>query len=123
MTAGRNAGEGRIGLEKKSPQLALLGIKFGGEIADVSGLDLVRLDFRAGDRVGDDLAHDVDEVLALARPITGEVALGAAEDIDGRLFHCAISLYERAAQARYRMIQTIETAPKLPSGEATPIAT
>ena len=44
MARGRDAGELRVDLEKERVDLALLAIKLGGEIADMCGLYLVRLD-------------------------------------------------------------------------------
>src|SRR5277367_6113290 len=87
VPAGRDTRKRRIGLQEESSQLALLRIELSGEVTDVRGLHFMRFDLRGRDRVGDDFAHDVDEVFAFARPVAGEVTLGAAKDINGRLFH------------------------------------
>src|SRR5579863_695638 len=75
MTRGRQAGEGRIEFEEKCPELSLLRIEFGGEITDVRGLDVARLQAAGTERGRRRLTHHFDKVLAFLVPVAREIAL------------------------------------------------
>src|SRR5690606_10049025 len=63
VAAGGDAAEGGVRLEEEGADVALLRVQLGGEVADVGGLDLLRVEL--GDLEGalDGLAHHRDEVL------------------------------------------------------------
>ena len=67
--------------------MALLGVEFGGEIADVGGLDLAGLDPRRLHRTDGRLAHPGDEMLALLGPVAGEIGLRSTKDVYRRRAH------------------------------------
>ena len=93
MTAGRQSGKSRIDLDEKRADMALLGVQLGGEVADVSGLDFLRLDFGSFERGQGRLAHHRDEMLAFFRPIAGKVGLRSAQYVYRRWFcHRALLL-------------------------------
>ena len=82
VTPGRQAGERRIDVDEKGAEVPLHGVELGGEVADVADLDLFGLDAGRCQPAGDGLADHRRDVLALLRPVAGEVGLVAAEDVD-----------------------------------------
>ena len=68
---------------KKAPEVALHAVELGGEVADVSALDLLGRDLAAARvRPSTRLAHQRREVLVLLRPVAGEVGLVSTENVD-----------------------------------------
>src|SRR5713101_8041784 len=66
--------------------MSLLGVKLSREVADVRGLNFLRLDTGCLERAQSRLAHHRDEVLAFFRPVAGKVGLRSAQDVHRRRF-------------------------------------
>ena len=72
--------------------MTLLGVKLGGEVADVRGLDFVAARSSvASSAPNSRLAHHRHEVLVFFRPIAGEVGLRSAQNVYRRWFLMARS--------------------------------
>src|SRR5690606_875629 len=65
-------------------EMALHAVELGGEVADVSALDLFGRDLAGLERAPHALAHQGGEVLVLLRPVAREVGLIAAQHVDFR---------------------------------------
>src|SRR5216683_7931536 len=84
MPAGRESRKRRIDFNEERPDMTLLGVQFGGEVADVRGLDLARLDICGFERGERRLTHHGDEMFAFFGPIAGKVGLRSAQYVHWR---------------------------------------
>jgi hypothetical protein len=82
VSRGRHLSQVRMQMAKETAELALTNKKLGDKISDMTYVDLARLNSRIRDGVQGDLFKKVKGRLPLPGDVAGEIALGAAENVN-----------------------------------------
>src|SRR5579872_10513 len=86
MAAGRESVECGIDLEEKRADMSLMRIQFGGEVADVRGLDFLRINLCGVERAEHGFAHRAYKMFTFLGPVAGEVSLRSTQNVHGSRF-------------------------------------
>ena len=81
VARGRQTGERRVGLDQKCSEMPLHRVELGGEVADVTNLDVTGINLSRLEPAAHCFAQHGDDVLVLLRPVAREVGLVAAENV------------------------------------------
>ena len=97
VAGGGDAGEPGKRCCQESTEVALIAEEFAREVADMGGVEVLRLEAGGREALLQHFAHTVGQLPPVARPVRREVGLVATEDIDAAAHGCDLRYPMRVA--------------------------